>query len=261
MHAAIAIERARLYQEERNKIVLEKELSAARTVQVGLLPESLPVAEGYEFAARSIPANSVAGDLYDIQQLENGNLAVSLGDVSGKGLPAALLMANVQATVRAYSRLDTSADGCTKHSNDLLFRSTSPEKFATLFYGVLDPTKNVLRYTNAGHEEPLFFHKASQKKLKAGGIPLGVVDHFPYEEELIQFDKGNVLILYSDGIPDAINSDGERFGIERFEDIAKSCFDSPAEEIADAIFTAVSEHVLDTPQFDDMTLLVIKRKN
>lgn len=261
VHAAIAIERARLYHEERSKIMLEKELSAAHTVQVGLLPESLPVAEGYEFAARSIPAKSVAGDLYDMQQLENGTLTISLGDVSGKGMPAALLMANVQATVRAYSRLDSSADSCAKHSNDLLYRSTSPEKFVTLFYGVLDTMKHVLRYTNAGHEEPFFFHKAEQIKLKAGGIPLGVVDHFPYTEELIQFDAGDVLILYSDGISDAINSNGERFGIERFEYIAKDCFDSPAEEIADSIFTAVNEHVLDTPQFDDMTLLVIKRKN
>jgi sigma-B regulation protein RsbU (phosphoserine phosphatase) len=260
VHAAISIERARLYQEERDKTLLEKELSAAHTVQVGLLPEILPVAEGYEFAARSIPAKSVAGDLYDMQQLENGNLAISLGDVSGKGMPAAILMANVQATVRAYSRLDSSAEKCAKHSNDLLFRSTSPEKFVTLFYGVLDTVKNVLRYTNAGHEEPFFFHDGVQIKLKAGGVPLGIVDHFPYEEEVIQFEKGDVLILYSDGISDAINSGGERFGIERFEYIAKDCFDSQAEEIADAIFTAVNEHVLDTPQFDDMTLLVIKRK-
>ncbi|HUI29248.1 MAG TPA: SpoIIE family protein phosphatase [Candidatus Acidoferrales bacterium] len=261
IHAAIAIEKARLYEEEHNKIALEKELSAAHAVQVGLLPEKLPQVERYEFAARSIPAKSVAGDLYDLQELGNGNLSISLGDVSGKGMPAALLMANVQATVRAYSRLDSSTSNCVKHSNDLLFGSISEEKFVTLFYGVLDAAKNLFRYTNAGHEEPLLFHGSRAIRLKTGGVPLGVVDHFPYEEEVVQFNRGDVLIIYSDGMPDAVNSKGERFGEERFECIVKECTDSLAEEIADAIFTAVNEHVLDTPQFDDMTLLVVKRKN
>lgn len=261
VHAAIAVEKARLYEEERDMIALEKELSAAHTVQVELLPEKLPQVDAYEFAARSIPAKSVAGDLYDIQELGNGNWGISLGDVSGKGMPAALLMANVQATVRAYSQLDFSAGNCLKHANDLLFKSTTAEKFVTLFYGVLDPVKHVLKCTNAGHEEPFFFHNSQLLRLKRGGVPLGVVGHFPYEEELIQFDKGDVLIIYSDGIPDSINSNHERFGIEGFESIARDCIDSQAEEIADAIFTAVNEHVLDTPQFDDMTLLVIKRKS
>ena len=261
VHAAIAIEKARLYEEERDKIVLEKELSAAHTVQIGLLPERLPHVDGYEFAARSIPAKSVAGDLYDLQQLENGNLVFSIGDVSGKGMPAALLMANVQATIRAYSRLDYSTSNCAKQSSDLLFRSTSAEKFVTLFYGIIDPAENVFRYTNAGHEDPFFFHSSKMSRLKSGGVPLGVVDHFPYEEEAFKFNKGDVLILYSDGIPDAINSGGVRFGEEKLESIAKECIKSQAEEIADAIFKGVNEHVLDTPQFDDMTLLVIKRKN
>jgi serine phosphatase RsbU (regulator of sigma subunit)/CRP-like cAMP-binding protein len=261
VHAAIAIEKARLYKEERDKIALDRELSAAHTVQVKLLPEKLPQVDGYEFAARSIPAKSVAGDLYDLLQLENGNLVISLGDVSGKGMPAALLMANVLATFRAYSRLGQSVSTCVKYSNDLLFRSTSAEKFVTLFYGLLDPAKNVLRYANAGHEDPFFFHNNHSIRLKVGGIPLGVIDNFPYKEGLIQFNKGDMLIVYSDGIPDAVNSNGDRFGIDRLEYIAKERIDSQVEETADAIFTAVTEHVLDTPQFDDMTLLIVKRKN
>ena len=261
VHAAIAVEKARLYEEERSKILLEKELLAAHTVQVGLLPDKLPQAEGYEFAGRSIPAKSVAGDLYDLVELENGNLALSLGDVSGKGMAAALLMANVQATVRAYARLDTSAANCAKHANDLLFKSTSSDKFVTLFYGVIDLGKNTMTYTNAGHEEPFFFHDCHLDKLKSGGVPLGIVDHFPFQEEEIQFGAGDVLIIFSDGIPDAINSDHERFGAEKFEGVARECIDSTADEIADAIFNAVNNHVLDTPQFDDMTLLVVKRKS
>ena len=262
IHAAIAIEKARLYAEERDKIALEKELSAAHTVQMRLLPKEVPQVDGYEFAARSIPAKTVAGDLYDFNFLDDGSLSFSLGDVSGKGLPAALLMANVQATFRAYSRLNSSAKNCVRQSNDLLFRSTSPEKFVTLFYGVLDIKKNVLRCTNAGHENPLFFRKGQKTiRLKVGGVPLGVVDHFPYEEERVQFNAGDVLIVYSDGIQDAVNSKGARFGEDQIETIAKDCLNFSAEKIAEEIFAAVNEHVADTPQFDDMTLLIIKRKS
>jgi len=260
VHAAVAIEKARLYEEERDKIALDKELSAAHKVQVGLLPEQLPQVEGYEFAARSIPAKSVAGDLYDLMQLGNGSFGISLGDVSGKGMPAALLMANVQATVRAYSQLDSSASNCVRHSNELLFKSTAEDKFVTLFYAVLDPARNFLRYTNAGHEEPFFFHGSETIRLKTGGVPIGVVDHFPYEEEVIRFDKGDMLIVYSDGIQDAVNSKGERFGIEKIESIARECIHNQADEIAESIFIATNEHIHGTPQFDDMTLLIVKRK-
>ncbi len=260
VHAALAIEKARLYEEERSKIALEKELSAAHTVQVGLLPSEIPSIEGYEFAARSIPAKSVAGDLYDFITLENGNLAISLGDVSGKGMPAALLMANVQATFRAYSRLNPSPKDCVRQSNDLLCISTAPDKFVTLFYGVLDIRKNVFCYTNAGHEDPFFFRKGKGAiRLKAGGVPLGVVGRFPFDEDKVEFKKGDVLLIFSDGIQDAVDSAGTRFGVERIEEAVKNHLDSSAELIAAQLLSVVSNHVSDTPQFDDMTLLIMKR--
>lgn len=260
-HAAIAIEKARLYEEERNKLALEKELNAAHAVQVGLLPKELPILEGYEFAARSIPAKTVAGDLYDFIPLEDGSLAISLGDVSGKGMPASLLMANVQATVRAYSRVNTTANNCVKHANNLLFKSTASDKFATLFYGIIDAGKNTLRYTNAGHEEPFFLRKAHDTvRLTAGGVPLGIVDHFPYEEETVHFKEGDVLIIYSDGVQDATNSKDERFGQEQIETLARNSLGLSAGKILEEILNGVNIHVADTPQFDDMTLLVVKRK-
>lgn len=260
-HAAIAIEKARLYEEERNKLALEKELNAAHAVQVGLLPKELPILEGYEFAARSIPAKTVAGDLYDFIPLEDGSLAISLGDVSGKGMPASLLMANVQATVRAYSRVNTTANNCVKHANNLLFKSTASDKFATLFYGIIDAGKNTLRYTNAGHEEPFFLRKAHDTvRLTAGGVPLGIVDHFPYEEETVHFKEGDVLIIYSDGVQDATNSKDERFGQEQIETLARNSLGLSACKILEEILNGVNIHVADTPQFDDMTLLVVKRK-
>lgn len=260
VHAALAVEKARLYEEERNKIALEKDLSAAHTVQVGLLPKELPSIPGYEFSADSIPAKSVAGDLYDFISLDDGKVALTLGDVSGKGMPAALLMANVQATIRAYSRLNPDPEACIGQSNALLFNSTTADKFATLFYAVLDPEGNVFRYSNAGHEDPLFFHKGkSPQRLKAGGVPLGVVESFPFQSEKVEMKKGDVLIVCSDGIHDAVNSAGERFGAERVETIAKSLLTHQASEIAAKVLDEVKNHTSDTPQFDDMTILVMKR--
>ncbi len=260
VHAAIALEKARLYEEERTKLALEKELAAAHTVQVGLLPKNFPAVKGYEFFASSIPAKSVAGDLYDFVPLGNGNVAISLGDVSGKGLPAALLMANVQATIRAYSRLNPSPGNCVRRSNDLLFNSTAADKFVTLFYGVLDTKTHVFRYTNAGHERPFFFRKGrSATALEAGGIPVGVLDHFNYEEGVVEFGKGDVLMIFSDGIQDAVDPAGTRFGVERIKEVAGKCLGSSAETIVSTVFKEIARHVSDTPQFDDMTLIVAKR--
>lgn len=260
VHAAIALEKTRLYEEERAKLALEKELSAAHTVQVGLLPKSFPAVKGYEFFARSVPAKSVAGDLYDFVPLGHDNIAVSLGDVSGKGMPAALLMANVQATIRAYSKLNPAPSGCVKRSNDLLFDSTASDKFVTLFYGVLDARTHVFHYTNAGHERPFFFKKgADTTTLKAGGIPLGVSDQFDYDEEAVEFEKGDVLLIFSDGIQDATDSTGIRFSVDGIEQAVKGYLASSAEEIANSVFEKVARHVSETPQFDDMTLVVVKR--
>ena len=260
VHAALAVEKARLYEEERNKLALEKDLSAAHTVQMGLLPKSLPSVEGYEFFADSIPAKSVAGDLYDFIKLDDGRVAFSLGDVSGKGMPAALLMANVQASIRAYSRLNPDPEQCLGQSNNLLFNSTAPDKFATLFYGLLEASKHLFTYTNAGHEEPILFHQGkSADRLREGGIPLGVVEDFPFRSAQIGINEGDVLVVCSDGVHDAVSSGGERFGAERVEAIVRESLSLSAAGIAAKVFEEVTTHVADTPQFDDMTLLVMKR--
>lgn len=260
VHAALAIEKAWLYAEERGKIALEKELSAAHTVQLGLLPKEFPSIDGYEFFASSIPAKSVAGDLYDFIDLGDGRVAISLGDVSGKGMPAALLMANVQATVRAYSMLNSRPEGCVSQSNDLLFNSTASDKFATLLYGILDTKEHMFHYTNAGQENPFFFRRWKDPvRLEAGGVPLGVAEHFSYEGDCVEFKKGDILVVFSDGIQDAVDADGNRFGAERIEKIVRKSTGLEAKEIAEKIFDNVRDHVSDTPQFDDMTLLIVKR--
>ncbi|MCL5020869.1 MAG: PP2C family protein-serine/threonine phosphatase, partial [Bacteroidetes bacterium] len=259
VHAALAVEKERLYRQEKAKLVLEKELSAAHTVQVQLLPKEVPVIDGYEFSGCSVPAKSVAGDLFDFIPLENGRLGFSLGDVSGKGMPAALLMANVQATIRAYARLTPEPNECLGKANNLLFSSTSPEKFVTLFYGILDTNSGTVTYANAGHESPLVRHGTELICLTAGGPPLGVTDGMVYGKESIELTSDDVLIVYSDGITDAVDSKGERFGIERLEEAVRTLDSLSAEEISAKILAIVERHIGDASQFDDMTLLVLKR--
>ena len=136
---------------------------------------------------------------------------------------------------------------------------TSPEKFATLFYGLLDTRNDKLTYTNAGHENPLFLHEGQLIPLLAGGPPLGVVDGFSYEKDSVKFAGGDLLVIYSDGITDAVNSEGDRFGIERLQEVVRKSSTRSADEISTEILSGVSRHIADTPQFDDMTLLVIKK--
>lgn len=168
-------------------------------------------------------------------------------------------MANVQATVRAYAQPSLHSDECLLQANNLLFRSTSPEKFVTLFYGVLDKNKHRLVYTNAGHENPLFLHGDELTKLTTGGPPLGVVDNIDYGQDSIGFDVGDLLVVYSDGIIDAVNSNGERFGSEKLEETVRECATLSAEEVSVKLLSLVTKHIGDAPQFDDITLLVVRR--
>ncbi|HTO95014.1 MAG TPA: cyclic nucleotide-binding domain-containing protein, partial [Bacteroidota bacterium] len=161
VHAAIAVENARLYEAERLKIAMEKDLQAAREVQMTLIPKRLPASPGYAFAAITIPAREVGGDLYDFTVKESGQIALCLGDVSGKGLAASLLAANVQATLRDQAFTAGGAAECVRRSNMLLHQNTGNEKFVTLFYAILDPAAGTLTSCNAGHERPYLFRRGS----------------------------------------------------------------------------------------------------
>jgi sigma-B regulation protein RsbU (phosphoserine phosphatase) len=260
VHAAIAIENARLYEQERQKAALEKELIAAREVQMSLLPKTLPAAEGYQFAAASLPAKEVAGDLYDFMNMESGRIALLLGDVSGKGLPAALLMANLQGTLRDQTFLNFSPRDCLSNSNTLLHHNTSPEKFVTLFYAILDTARHDVRYANAGQDHPFLIRPdGSADRLKEGGIPLGVLSQFPYGEASIRFEPGSVLVICSDGISEAVNRKEEQFGEERLGAFLREHRHQSAEELLNGVLSAVKQHIGNTPQFDDITIVVVKR--
>jgi phosphoserine phosphatase RsbU/P len=258
--SAQVIENARLYQEEQALFRLQEEMRLARDIQMNLLPTSSPGIVGYDIAGKTIPAKEVGGDYFDYIPLNDQCLAFCLGDVSGKGMPAALLMANLQATLRGQAAREVSCKSCMDRSNRLLFHGTDSTKFATLFYGILNAEQHELCYSNAGHDFPLLFSTGKTPlRLKTGGVVLGFVEDFPYSEAKIKLNQGDLLVLYSDGITEAMNDREEEFGEQRLAQTIHKYITEPAESIIDHILGNVRKHSDTIPQLDDMTLLVIKR--
>lgn len=259
VHAAIAIENARLVAQEKEKIRIEQDLAAAREVQMSLLPNRVPEVPGYDFAAITVPAREVAGDLYDFIRLDQHRMVVTVGDVSGKGLPAALLMAHVQASVRDVAHEATSASTCTALLNDRLVQSTSAEKFVTMVYAVLDSHNHAIRYTNGGHNPPVCVSGSTARLLETGGTLLGIVEGMAFEEEIVPLAPGDVVVMYSDGISEAMNEKQELFGDEPLQRLITEQHALGAEQMKDAILDAVRRHQRTAPQADDMTLIIIRR--
>lgn len=260
VNAAIAIENARLYEQEQQKIALEKEMSAAAEVQRSLFPTSIPKISGYDLFAHNIPATMVSGDLFDYFKLDDGALFFTLGDVSGKGLPAAILMANLQSVMRDLPHHNASTEYCATRVNRMINRSSGFDKFITLLIGNLNPKTHELTYTNCGHDYPfLFKFDGTFSRLKSNGIPIGMLPESMYEEVCVQMEVGDVLFVYSDGIPDATDVTGEMFGEDQMLELVRANLSLSGEEIIAVIENALHEHIGKTPQFDDMTMLVLKR--
>jgi sigma-B regulation protein RsbU (phosphoserine phosphatase) len=259
--SAQVVENARLHEKELALLKIQDELRLAARIQTELLPHTPPAVVGYEIVGRSIPAQEVGGDYYDFIPIDEHRWAVCIGDVSGKGLPASLLMANLQATLRGQTSATVDPKACLERSNQLLFQSTSPEKFATLFYAILDHREHRLSYANAGHENPyLCCGSLGTKRLTTGGIPLGMLPEFAFEQESLALDDDTLLVAVSDGVTEAMNAQEEQFGDERVAEVVSQCKGSSASQIIDHIVTAVKNHVAGTPQSDDITIVVVQRK-
>lgn len=258
--SAQVVENARLYEEERLYIKMKEELRLASRIQSDLLPKERPQIPGYDIAATTIPAEQVGGDYYDFICCHQNRLVVCLGDVSGKGLPASLLMANLQATLRGQAPLTPIPKECLARANRLLFNSTSPEKFATLFYAVLDLERQSFCYSNAGHERPMLV-KANGEALRlcTGGLPLGMVDEWVYEDECVDFHSGDLLVVFSDGIGETVGEQGEPFGDERALEVVKANAHLSAGGLMEKILDAVRTYSGNSLQSDDRTLVVVKR--
>lgn len=245
---------------EEVRIRVKEEARMARNIQTNLLPKANPDFPGYDIAGMNIPALNVGGDYYDFIRLDEHRLAIGLGDVSGKGLAASLVMANLQATIRGLALFDDDPKDCLERANKLLYRSTDARTFVSLFYGILDTRNNTLRYASAGQDMPILFSPgATPVALKSRGIALGMKEDVSYEEEEISVNPEDRLLIYTDGISEAMNELMEEFGEERLRNIVQCKLSKPSGELIDEIFAAVKAHVHDASQSDDMTVVLLRR--
>ncbi len=259
--SAQVIENARLLKEEQELLKVQQELRLAYDIQTNLLPKEPPKVKGYEIFGKSIPAKEVGGDYFDFIPIDSLRIAFCLGDISGKGMPAALLMSNLQAAVRGQSLVNATVAECVACCNTMLFHNTPPEKFSTFFFGILDIKTHQITYVNAGHNFPFLFSAGQEPRLlEEGDIVLGIMEIFPFKEKQISFGPGDIFVLYSDGITEAICKDGTEFGEPGLASIIAGNMDVPAGELTDKIIEAVNRHTGDCVQYDDMTLLIIKRE-
>ncbi len=258
--AIISLENARLFNEAIEKQKMEDELQIAREIQKGLLPSVLPAIPSIEMAATNISSKQVGGDYYDVIHAGNGRYVLAIGDVSGKGTPASLLMANLQATIRALVPLQLPLSELTARVNDLMCQNTGSDKFVTFFWGVLDSKRRTLTYVNAGHNYPYLVHAdGSSDRLERGGMILGVMaPPVPYEQEMLQLESGDMLVLFTDGVSEAMSKEGIEYGENRLEAVILGKRVAPADQIMEAIHSDILEFTRGAQQSDDITMMVVK---
>lgn len=253
------LENARLLEKEKQLVRLEEEYRMAKEIQLNILPKDIPEIENYDIFAINISAKEVGGDYYDFIKLPNDKIVLCLGDITGKGLPAAILMANLQATLRGQALTPQKIADKIKNSNKLLYNSTSENRFATLFYAELDYENNEMTYCNAGHDAPINIIDNNTTRVNEGGLLLGCFDFAEYVEGNKTFSPGEILVIFSDGIAEAMNEFEEEFGEEKLISIVESNISLPAKQLVDLIVKEVQEYSKKVEQSDDITLMVIKR--
>ena len=260
--SAQVIETARLYEEEKKLATVNQELNLAYEIQTNLLPAKAPVIKGFDVAGMSVPAQSVGGDYFDYIKIDDYHWGMALGDVSGKGMGASLLMANCQATLRGQAQFGLSVHETVERSNHLLSDNIRRGSFVTLFYGVLDAISGQFKFTNAGHNKPYVRRAYGElEMLTIGGLVVGFIGTQKYQEDSIILGPGDTLFIFSDGVPEAMNHNHDQFEEERLEKILKEMGDVSAQTYIDTVHDAVKKHAAGAPQNDDITMLVIKRVN
>ncbi len=247
---------------------LKQELATARAIQVRLLPGSQPVVAGFEVTGASIPSREIGGDYYDFLVQGEDAIGIAIGDVSGKGMPAALLMSNLQASLHGQVLHPGTVASVVQRVNDLLVRSTDSHMFATFFYGVLETATGRFVCTNAGHNPPLVLRRdGSLQRLTMGGLLLGMVGDMVYKQDTIDLAPGEVVVMYTDGITEAVSPGADEedpdamFGEERLCEVILRSRHLPASGIQDAILAAVADHTRGVAQSDDITLVVMRRQD
>ncbi len=259
--AVSALENSRLFKETVEKERMERELNIARGIQKQLLPESLPCPANYRAAGLNDSSLQVGGDYYDGVQLSETEYLYAIADVSGKGAPASILMANVQAALRTIAPLHLDLPEATARINDVIFGNTGAEMFITFFWGVLNAETNRFRYVNAGHNPPLLLRSdGSLEALEKGGLILGIMEStMPYEQGDVELLPGDTIVMYTDGVNEAMNTDEDEFGVERLKQLLQHNRDDSPHALVATIRNAIHEFSVDAGQSDDITLLLLKR--
>jgi sigma-B regulation protein RsbU (phosphoserine phosphatase) len=259
--ASIKIEHERLLDERLEKRRMEEELKVASEIQMRLQPFAPPKLDGWEMTGVSFPCREIGGDYYDfIHRKRDSHLIVAVGDVSGKGTGAALLMSSLHAAVRAQSQTGQKISEVMGEINQYIFENSPSNKFLTLFYGELDPLSGELSYSNGGHNAPILVRQSGAvERLDTGGLPIGMMQGVMYQEASVKLEPSDVLVIYSDGITESINERDEEFDEDRLIEVVKRNIERSASGIRDRIDEALSKFVGTTAPVDDMTLMIIKR--
>jgi len=257
---AIAIENARLYEEiARQERRLERDLALARELQVRLLPQNRPKLGHLEVAAKFVPARAIGGDLYDFIPYSMSRLGIVIGDVSGKGAPAAIYAALVSGILRSHAPIEPGPAEMLSAVNMSLAERRIEAQFVSLIYAVWDDEQRRLTVANSGLPRPIYMHSnGSNEVIEATGLPLGLFDEADYDEFEFRMKPGDMFVFFSDGILDARNRKGELFGRGRVEQTVSECTDRSADCVVDSLFKAVAEHSAGVETFDDQTVVAIR---
>jgi sigma-B regulation protein RsbU (phosphoserine phosphatase) len=259
---AIAIENARLYEEiARQERRLERDLALARELQMRLLPQTLPKLAHLELAAKFSPARAIGGDLYDFIPYSLSRLGIAIGDVSGKGAPAAIYAALVSGIVRSHAPIEPGPAEMLSAVNLSLAERRIEAQFVSLIYAVWDDEHRTLQVANSGLPRPVYVHDGKNEVIEATGLPLGLFDEAEYDEFRFKMKPGDMFVFFSDGILDARDRSGEMFGRGRVEKIIAECGGKSADCVVDRLFKAAAEHSAGVETFDDQTVVAIKVKD
>ena len=258
---AIAIENARLYEEiKRQERRLERDLALARELQFRLLPDSLPKMAHLDVQAKFVPARAIGGDLYDFVPYSLSRLGIAVGDVSGKGAPAAIYAALVSGILRSHAPIEPGPAEMLSAINLSLAERRIAAQFVSIIYAVWDDEHRTLQVANSGLPRPLYCHNGKIEKIEATGLPLGLFDEAEYDEFTFKTKPGDMFVFFSDGILDARDRNGQSFGRERVEAIIAGCSEQSPDCVVANIFSAVTEFAAGVEAFDDQTVVAIKVK-
>ncbi|HUI56367.1 MAG TPA: SpoIIE family protein phosphatase [Bryobacteraceae bacterium] len=258
--AAIRVENARLAEIEQADRIIKRELSQAADIQRGTLPDKAPEVAGTDLAGFNAACRTVGGDYYDFFPYPDGRVAMALGDVSGKGMPASLMMMALHARVHVLAEDPGDLAAFMTRLNKATCAKCPSNRFITFFFCVLDTNTGELKYGNAGHNPPILVRASGDAQMLEGGGPvLGILPFITYGEQKISLDRGDMLVLYSDGVTEATNANQDEYGEERFTLVLTEQRHRPAREIVEAVTKSLAEFAAGAPQADDITLVVAKR--